>query len=45
MLYYARGSEKENLKVADLKAGLYEALNKLGTPKKVLAIPPDITRF
>jgi nickel-dependent lactate racemase len=45
MLYYARGSEKENLKLEDLKAGLYDTLDKLGAKRKVLAIPPDITRF
>lgn len=45
MLYYARGSEQENLSADDLKAGLYEALGKLGQKQKVLAIPPDITRF
>lgn len=45
MLYYARGSETEQLTADDLKEGLYAALEKLGHKKKVLAIPPDITRF
>ena len=45
MLYYAKGSPTENLSAEDLKAGLYEALDKLGAKHKVLAIPPDITRF
>jgi len=45
MLYYQRGSVTEDLKEEDLKAGLYEALQKLGNRKKVLAIPPDFTRF
>ncbi len=45
MLYYARGSDHENLSADDLKAGLYEALDKLGSREKVLAIPPDITRY
>lgn len=45
MLYYRRGSETDNLSVEDLKQGLCEALDKLGTKKKVLALPPDITRF
>lgn len=45
MLFYARGSETENLTTEDLKAGLYAALDKLGKRQKVLAIPPDITRF
>ncbi len=45
MLLYARGSETDNLTADDLKAGLYAALDKLGGRNKVLAIPPDITRF
>ena len=45
MLYYARGSENENLKPEDLQAGLCAALDKLGTKQKVLTIPPDITRL
>ncbi|AQT68626.1 hypothetical protein STSP2_01794 [Anaerohalosphaera lusitana] len=45
MLYYARGSETDNLSSADLQQGLVEALDKLGQREKVLAIPPDITRF
>lgn len=45
MLYYQRGTPQDNLSLDDLKAGLYTALDKLGTAKKVLAIPPDITRF
>jgi len=45
MLLCRRGSEDDNLTAKDLKAGLYAALEKLGTKKKVLAIPPDITRF
>ncbi len=43
MLYYQRGNENDILSSADLKAGLYEALEKLSAAK-VLAIPPDITR-
>jgi nickel-dependent lactate racemase len=45
MLYTQRGNPQDNLSVEDLKAGLYEALGKLGVQKKVLVIPPDITRF
>ncbi len=45
MLYYARGSEHDDLTPDDLRAGLYAALKQLGSRKKVLAIPPDITRF
>jgi len=45
MLYYSRGSERENLSADDLKRGLYAALEKLGTKRRVLALPPDITRL
>ncbi|MBN2612339.1 MAG: DUF2088 domain-containing protein [Bacteroidales bacterium] len=45
MLLYSRGSENDVLGPDDLKNGLIEALNKLGNRKKVLAIPPDITRM
>ncbi|MBN1362430.1 MAG: DUF2088 domain-containing protein [Sedimentisphaerales bacterium] len=45
MLYYSRGGASESLSVEDLRRGLCEALDKLGARKKVLALPPDITRF
>ncbi|MGC9151796.1 MAG: lactate racemase domain-containing protein [Microbacter sp.] len=45
MLYYENGSTELELNAEDLKKGLYEALQKLGTKKKVLAIPPDYTRL
>ena len=45
MLFYSRGSENDVLSSEDLKNGLIEALDKLGQKKKVLALPPDITRF
>jgi nickel-dependent lactate racemase len=45
MLLYARGNENDNLTSEDLKEGLHSALDKLGSRKKVLAIPPDFTRY
>ena len=45
MLYYARGNENDNITADGLKQGLYEALDKLGKRRKVLVVPPDITRF
>ena len=45
MLYYARGSETDVLSDADLKKGLRTALDKLGPRSKVVAVPPDFTRF
>jgi nickel-dependent lactate racemase len=45
MLYYSKGSESTELDSKDLREGLYKAFKKLGPRKKVLAIPPDFTRF
>ncbi|MBN2165176.1 MAG: DUF2088 domain-containing protein [Marinilabiliaceae bacterium] len=45
MIYYQFGSETADLSTEDLKKGLFEALDKLGKKNKVLAIPPDYTRF
>lgn len=45
MIYYSRGSANTVLTAGDMKQGLTDALNKLGSRKKVLAIPPDFTRY
>jgi nickel-dependent lactate racemase len=45
MLYYSNGSIEKNISGEELKSGLYEALDKIGNKKKILAIPPDITRY
>jgi len=45
MLYYAQGSKETALTDQDLKQGLYEALDKLGTKRKVIAVGPDYTRY
>lgn len=45
MLYFARGSEHDELSSEDIRKGLDEAFEKLGKRKKVLIIPPDFTRF
>jgi nickel-dependent lactate racemase len=45
MQYFAKGSVNEVLSLDDLTEGLYSALDKLGSRNKVLAIPPDITRY
>ena len=45
MLLYSRGSEDDILESEDLKNGLFEALKKLGQKTRVLALPPDFTRF
>jgi nickel-dependent lactate racemase len=45
MIYFQQGSENTVLSDRDLKEGLFSALEKLGKRNKVLAIPPDFTRF
>ncbi|NOY36544.1 MAG: DUF2088 domain-containing protein [Chlorobi bacterium] len=45
MIYFEKGSEKAVLSNEDLENGLYTALDRLGRKRKVLAIPPDITRL
>ena len=45
MLYFERGSPTDSLSIDDLRAGLSEALAKLGARKRVLVVPPDFTRF
>jgi len=45
MIYFQTGSVNTVLGPKDLEIGLYSALVKLGERKKVLVVPPDITRF
>ncbi len=45
MLLFAKGSKDSSLTEAEIKEGLFSAFEKLGIRKKVLAIPPDFTRF
>ena len=45
MIYYKSGSENTVIGQKDLEEGLYSALEKLGSRKKVLVVPPDFTRF
>jgi nickel-dependent lactate racemase len=45
VLFFARGSGNDILKSADIKQGLFSALDKLGVRRKVLAIPPDFSRL
>jgi nickel-dependent lactate racemase len=44
MMYFSRGSEGDTLLADDLRRGLWEALDKLGTRNRVMAVPPDHTR-
>ncbi len=45
MLYFSRGSTTDDLTIEDLRAGLFTSLGQMGHPAKVLAIPPDFTRY
>ncbi len=45
MLFYSKSNEKGKLSDEELKEGVFEILGKLGERKKVIAVPPDITRF
>ena len=45
MMFYKTGSPDAVLTVDDVRAGLYSALDALGKKRKVLAVPPDFTRF
>ena len=44
-LYLALGSETTELSDAELRSALTEVLSKVGDRQKVLALPPDFTRF
>ncbi|MDR2920610.1 MAG: lactate racemase domain-containing protein [Tannerella sp.] len=45
MLYYQQGSPSTAFSKDEIKKALFETFDKLGPKKKVLAIPPDFTRF
>jgi nickel-dependent lactate racemase len=45
MLYFAKGLANESISNAQLKEFIFLTLQKLGDRKKVLAVPPDFTRY
>jgi len=45
MLYFSKGSPSTAFSSAELRKSIFAALDKLGPKNKVLAIPPDFTRF
>lgn len=45
MLYFAQGSEKESITKEKLKEYIFSTLEKIGSKKSVLAVPPDFTRY
>ena len=44
-LFFAAGSADTEMSEAEIRAGLNEALRKLGERKRVVVVPPDFTRF
>jgi len=45
MIYYQSGSENTIMSPNDLEFAVFSSLVKLGARKKVLVVPPDLTRF
>ena len=45
MLLFAQGGEGGDLGPDDLKSGLFSALERLGERRRIVAVPPDFTRF
>ena len=45
MLYYARGSEREDISRQEMEEALTQVFDRIGSRKMVLAVPPDVTRF
>lgn len=45
MMLFGRGSPNDTMTHTDIKVALAESLRRLGEKRRVLAIPPDFTRF
>lgn len=45
MLYYARGSKHDCITPEEAREALYGVFRAMGPKKRVLALPPDFTRF
>ena len=45
MLLFAKGSENVSLQQEEVKEILFSVFDKIGSRKKVLSIPPDISRY
>src|SRR5581483_715537 len=44
-LFFAAGSETHAFSAADLKQALCDSFESLGSRGKIIAVPPDITRY
>jgi len=45
MLYYSRGSKTDNITPDEIRAALKQVFDVMGPKHRVMAIPPDFTRF
>lgn len=45
MLYYSRGSKTDNITPDEIRAALKQVFDAMGPKNRVMAIPPDFTRF
>jgi nickel-dependent lactate racemase len=45
MIFFSQGSSSAALSLADIRSALFGAFDKLGKRKRVLAVPPDFTRY
>jgi nickel-dependent lactate racemase len=45
MIYFEKGAPDAELTDQEIASGLFKALENIGPKKRVLAIPPDITRY
>ncbi len=45
MLLFSRGSSNLAISLKEVREALFSSLNRLGPKKRVLAVPPDFTRF
>jgi hypothetical protein len=45
MIYFSSGNQDSFLSEYELQEAIFSSLAKLGIKKKVLAIPPDFTRY
>ena len=45
MLYFSTGSATTELSDAEIRSALFEIYDLLGPRKRVIAVPPDFTRF
>ena len=44
-MYFARGSKDDNISADEVRAALKRVFDAMGPKKRVLALPPDFTRF